>query len=59
MNKNAIESLPIKFDVESGSINTFNEVLLDRCKAQGWDHPDADILTIPVGSGNKNLIKSF
>ena len=35
LNKTAIENLPLKFDLESATINAFNEVLLDRCESTG------------------------
>ena len=35
LNKEAIKSLPLNFDVESKSTNAFNEVLLDRCSTMG------------------------
>ena len=47
------------FDVESGSINTFNEILMDRCITDGWNNADADILTIPVGNESRNLIEDY
>ena len=59
LNKEAIKSLPIKFDVESRSINTFNEVLLDRCSTTGWNDHMADILTISTSTGDRNLIRDF
>ena len=59
LNKTAVAALPLMFDVESGSINTFNEILMDRCLTSGWNHADADILTIPVGNQNKNLIQDY
>ena len=59
LNKSAVSALPLMFDVESGSINTFNEILMDRCLTSGWNHADADILTIPVGNENRNLIQDY
>ena len=59
LNKSAVSALPLMFDVESGSINTFNEILMDRCLTSGWNHPDADILTIPVGNENRNLVQDY
>ena len=58
--KTAIESLPIKFDMESSSINTFNELLHDKSIASGWTNSNADILMIPDSNGNiRNLIREF
>ena len=59
LNKTAVAALPLMFDVESGSINTFNEILMDKCLTSGWNHADADILTIPVGNENRNLIQDY
>ena len=32
---------------------------MDRCLTSGWNHADADILTIPVGNENRNLIQDY
>ena len=59
LNKTAVSALPFMFDVESGSINTFNEILMDRCITCGWNNGRADILTIPVDGENRNLIEDY
>ena len=48
LNKPEVSALPFKFDVKSQSINTFNEILMDRCITPGWNGPSVDILTIYV-----------
>ena len=59
LNKTAVSALPFMFDVESGSINTFNEILMDRCITCGWNHEQADILTVPVDGESRNLIEDY
>ena len=44
--KSSTSSLLIKFDLEPKSINTFNEVLKDRCTSAGWDNPGNSIISI-------------
>ena len=58
--KNAVEPLPIKYDLEPESTNTFNELLKDKCESTGWNSPNANILTIPVNNGTEiNLIEGY
>ena len=49
--RNAIEALPIKYDLEPGSTNTFNESLKDKCASTGWSDPNADVITVPNSDG--------
>ena len=51
--------LPVTFDLEPDSIFTFNDVLQDRCVSAAWNTPQADIITIPLGGRNVNLIASY
>jgi len=58
--KDATESLPHKFDVESASINQFCEDLRDRAIKAGWGEGAADILSIPDTDGvNRQLITNY
>ena len=58
--KDATESLPHKFDVESQSINQFCEDLRDRAIKAGWGEGAADILTIPDTDGvDRQLITNY
>lgn len=57
--KNSTSPLPVKFDMEPESIFTFNDVLKDRCVSAAWSTPLADILTIPAGGINLNLIDNY
>ena len=59
LNKPTIEALPLKFDMESIIIFAFNEVLMDRCKASGWNSSTADVLMISNQERHRNLIKDF
>ena len=59
LNKAAVSALPYKFDVESQSINTFNEILMDRCITLEWNDPAADILSVDVNGKNYNLIHDY
>ena len=59
LNKASVAALPYKFDVESQSINTFNEILMDRCITSGWNNPAADILNINVDGEELNLIEDY
>ena len=58
--RNAIESLPIKYDLDPGSTNTFNESLKDKCASTGWSDPNADVITVPNSDGKDiNLIEGY
>ena len=57
--KSSTASLPIKFDLEPKSINTFNEVLKDRCTSAAWDNPGSSIITIQVGVRTLNVIDHY
>ena len=57
--KAAIEALPLKFDIESITINVFNEVLMDRCEVSEWSLSISDVLTITTQDGLRNLIKDY
>ena len=59
LNKAAVSALPCKFDVESKSIKTFNEILMDRCITSGWNNPTADILSVDINGKNYNLIHDY
>ena len=50
--KVAVESLTLKFDMESITINKFNKVFMDWYNASGWNLTLADILTIPTPEGD-------
>ena len=57
--KSSTASLPIKFDLEPKSINTFNEVLKDRCTNAAWDNPGNSIITMQVGARVLNVIDHY
>ena len=45
--------------MESITTNTFNKVLMDRCKASGWDSSIVNLLIITTQEGHRNLVKDF
>ena len=57
--KSSTSSLPIKFDLEPKSINTFNEVLKDRCTSAAWDNPGNSIISIQIGFRTLNMIDHY
>lgn len=57
--KSSTASLPIKFDLEPKSINTFNEVLKDRCTNAAWDNPGNSIINMQVGGRTLNIIEHY
>ena len=48
LNRASIAALPYKFDVESQSINTFNEILMNRCITSGQNNPSEDVFSIDI-----------
>lgn len=57
--KSSTASLSIKFDLEPKTINTFNEVLKDRCTSAAWDVADNSIITVQVGARLLNIIDHY
>ena len=57
--KSSTAALTIKFDLEPKSINTFNEVLKDRCTNAAWDNAGNSIIDIPIGGRVQNIIDHY